>query len=439
MRRTKTCVALFILMGILVCHVNGDIALAGDRANVKVNYVAKLNEIGKAGRDENLNAEPYYKKAFVVYVHRAKQLSLSDIKAWPQDLSGERLALLENWVSANNDAIVQLKLGTEKAYYWPEYQGNLIREAIALPELKQARLLMYAICARAKLNAIKGDFKAAFSDLLACYRFGKHFAGPKTTVEQLVGVSIRAYTVQAAFQILDKSKPALDLLKDFQEQLRQLSVEQSNVIELTFEKFFTLENIQVIFTDDGKGSGRIRKTELKAMKNAYNISEEEMRNLKQLTRQQTVQLAEKMYENLSGLVDQTPYQLHSQERDIGKVIKEMTKDNLLLWMWRMNVGKVVEMSFRFKVQAEALETTISLLRYKADKGHFPVDLQLLVADGYLKKLPMDPYSGGALVYRREDDNFTLYSRGADFDDDAGVRSKWGKGVQGGDQVFWPVE
>ncbi|MHC4747260.1 MAG: hypothetical protein ACYS18_08085 [Planctomycetota bacterium] len=29
-------------------------------------------------------------------------------------------------------------------------------------------------------------------------------------------------------------------------------------------------------------------------------------------------------------------------------------------------------------------------------------------------------------------------RGADFDDDGGVRSRWGEERDGGDQVFWPV-
>jgi len=43
------------------------------------------------------------------------------------------------------------------------------------------------------------------------------------------------------------------------------------------------------------------------------------------------------------------------------------------------------------------------------------------------------------IFRRSDDDFILYSFGADFDDDGGTPSKWGYGEKGGDQVFWPVQ
>ena len=51
---------------------------------------------------------------------------------------------------------------------------------------------------------------------------------------------------------------------------------------------------------------------------------------------------------------------------------------------------------------------------------------------------MDPYSDKPLVYKRLDNSFTLYSLGADFDDDGGTPSNWGEGDKGGDAVFWPV-
>jgi len=66
-------------------------------------------------------------------------------------------------------------------------------------------------------------------------------------------------------------------------------------------------------------------------------------------------------------------------------------------------------------------------------------LQDVVSGGYLKELPMDPFSGRPLVYRVTKENFILYSFGCDFDDDGGKVSKWGRGEEGGDQVFWPVQ
>ena len=94
--------------------------------------------------------------------------------------------------------------------------------------------------------------------------------------------------------------------------------------------------------------------------------------------------------------------------------------------------------YRYKAEESALLATIAILRYKAEKGQLPDNLEQLVSGGYLKELPMDPYSDGPLTYKRIGDDFTLYSVGADFDDDGGVRSDWGEGDTA-DQVFWPVE
>ena len=63
--------------------------------------------------------------------------------------------------------------------------------------------------------------------------------------------------------------------------------------------------------------------------------------------------------------------------------------------------------------------------------------------GYLKKLPMDPYSDSPLVYKKTDDDFILYSVGYDFEDDGGEVYRDNKGRvrpwgDEGDAVFWPV-
>jgi len=104
------------------------------------------------------------------------------------------------------------------------------------------------------------------------------------------------------------------------------------------------------------------------------------------------------------------------------------------------VVRVIGISYRGKVETDSLITTLALLRYKADEGQLPENLDELVASGYLKKLPMDPYSDGSLVYRKIDEDFVLYSLGADFDDDGGVPSEWGEGEEGGGiLVYWPRE
>jgi len=430
-------IASFSLTVVLPSH-------AEEKINIKVDYVAKLNELAKAGRPEELNAAPYYKKAFELFVKQPEQLKKINRRIWPDDLTAEQREVLQTWVRQSSKALTQLKKGTQKPHYWPEYRGTSMM-GIVLPELWKARALAIVFCSRAKLNAAKGNFKQAFSDLLVCYRFGAHFTGPKTLVEQLVGIGIRTLAADAAFQILDKQQPASDLLKYFQLQLETLLLQNTFVIDFTSEKFFICDSIRIMFTDDGKGGGPIKQSEVKAIVRQYQqqgqLSPQEIEELKRrwgkLERQQTTLLADKVYEYYGKVVHKTPWQLRNE--GIILEIEKMTNNNALLHVLAPNVSRVLEVSSRGKADTEALITTLAFLRYKADKGLFLRKLDELLSSGYLKNLPTDPYSDKSLVYKRTKDNFVLYSLGADFDDDGGIPSKWGEGEKGGDQVFWPVQ
>jgi hypothetical protein len=108
------------------------------------------------------------------------------------------------------------------------------------------------------------------------------------------------------------------------------------------------------------------------------------------------------------------------------------------------LGKVSQQSYRIKIYSQATVTVLALLRYGQDKGSYPQDLQELIAAGYLKEMPIDPFSGKPLIYRKEADGFILYSVGEDFEDnggqlyrdDKGKVKVWGKE---GDAIFWPVD
>ncbi|MHC4259204.1 MAG: hypothetical protein ACYSTF_02150 [Planctomycetota bacterium] len=425
---------------------------AEDKISVKVNYVAELNELAKAGRLEELNAAPYYKKAFELLVKQPDQLKKIDRKIWPTDLPAKQLNTLQTWVQQNAQALKHLKKGTRKPHHWHKYHGDSMA-GIVSPQLRQAKTLAIALCSRAKLEAVNGDYEDAFSDLLACYRFGTHLTGTKTLIEQLVGIAIRVFAVNVGFQILDKQTSAANALEDLQEQLQMVSSQQECVIDFTAEKFSVYDIIQRVFSDDGKGGGRIpvpstgeKEDWPEALKQLLaHLSKEEIQRLQELDRRETSDLANKLYKYFGEVAQSTPWQLHSQGKDVQKAVEEMTKQNPLLHM--SAVGRVVELSCRSEIETQALISTISILRYNVHKGQYPQNLEELVGAGYLKKLPMDPYSGKPLVYTRTEVNFLLYSKddfllysfGGDFDDDGGVPSKWGEDKKGGDQVFWPVQ
>lgn len=115
----------------------------------------------------------------------------------------------------------------------------------------------------------------------------------------------------------------------------------------------------------------------------------------------------------------------------------------LLHVMVPSLQRAGELAYRRKALHEATVTVLALRRWRLEKGKYPESLSELVAGGYLKALPQDPYSDGPLVYRREGDDFILYSVSGNFADDGGVQdpdhdweTRKGKFL---DRVFWPVE
>ncbi len=107
------------------------------------------------------------------------------------------------------------------------------------------------------------------------------------------------------------------------------------------------------------------------------------------------------------------------------------------------VDRVSEIGYRGKASHEATVTIFALKLWRLEKNTYPATLGELVAAGYLKGLPTDPYSDKPLVYKRTDDDFVLYSVGSNFTDDGGKPGTDRHGQprnwrDNGDTVFWPI-
>ena len=260
-----------------------------------------------------------------------------------------------------------------------------------------------------------------------------------------MAIGIRVNTIQTVFQILDNKKPTSVLLKDFQQKFYTSFLEQNKTIDFIFEKFALYDFAQKIFPDEAETSSFISELSDHQIQELYrqlesiysDFTEEEQREWSKIKKKEIFPLIDKMFEYFSSVAHKTPVQLHNE--NFNKSLEEITKSNPMLKMLAPAFAKAFLLPFRLNSSEDALITTLAILRYKADKGQLPENLPQLVDSGYIKELPMDSYSGKPLVYNRIDDNFTLYSFGADFDDDGGTPGEWGEGPQGGDQVFWPVQ
>lgn len=426
---------------IILCVTTHFIPNTKDRINVKINYVAKYNEISKpAGCDPNDNAAPYYQEALdlIAVVPDIKDLS----QKWPGDMNDVELEKAKDLTESSSQIIEFLTEASQKPYYWIERRAkdnNLLE--IMLPDLKEVMFCIKLLTLQAKLKAYQGQTEPALELISASYKIGTHFGPQKTLIEQLVGIGCSTAALNAGFQILDKTEINPKLLENFQHQIEELSHTRDPIISFNAERMMFYDQVQRLFTDDGQGNGHVYGAAFleSPLRYFYRLFKPEQSQWAKITRKETVELANKMYDYFDRASGKLPAELQREHEDPDKITTEMIKGNYLLEVLAPAFRQIIKTSYRLQAHTNGLLATIAVLRYKTDKGEYPQSLDELVAAGFLNELPIDPFSGGPLVYKRVNSDFMLYSFAGDYDDDNGSHDpKWASDGDG-DYVFWPVE
>ncbi len=358
-------------------------------------FVSELNEIAVAGRPESDNAAPYYQKAIELYVKEPDTIN-GKTRSLPDELTAQEQKLSRKWVQDNSRALEQLQLGSNKLYCWFAKTGQKID---VNPNLQQIIELAFVLQARILLPPENSNINSVINDIDTLYKFGAHIAsGPKLTEEKLVGIAVKGLAIRAGFNILDRKMLDTASMKILEDKFKQLAADYNETFDIRGDKINMREEIEADPSYD------FYRTYLNS---ALEYSDK--------------------------IAAMTPWKIHTNKANLTS-----TKNPLIEILYPA-ITRSIEIEYSSRVETQALITTLAILRYNSDKNEYPANLSELISAGYLNEPPKDPFSDKSLVYRKEQEGFILYSFGGDYDDDGGLRSKWGLGEEGGDQVFWPVK
>jgi competence protein ComGC len=428
---------------------------------ITTNYVEKMNQLVRPVADDSQNAWPFYKKAVAEY----KKPDANDFKLEPQKLTGlddSQRRIVEKWLTDNQKAMNLIRQGNQKPYYWQTYSadseqgGYPAMLAVLLPNFKEYKKLAQLLCWDAYEKAQKGNAEEAMNIAIEVYDFGKHIRGQNTTlIEQLVGIAIEAMACKTLTEIPADCKMDSATLASVQQNLEKILAAENFRISLKGEKLLLYDEIQRCFTQSRFGKSHLY------LQRIYRLDsdrpEGSMTDMFDIllahpgilfthpNRQKTLDDAERFYAMAEKSAAMTPATRKQQRCDFGEQIEEGIEDNILLNLLIPALGQIVERGCLNQGYSEATMVILAVRRYKLDKGQFSASLEELVKDGYLKKIPTDPYSDKPIVYKPMEKDFVLYSIGPDFVDNGGQPGKDKEGKynfgadSGGDIVFWPVQ
>lgn len=440
-------VALVHLGFVFTCH---GYTVNTEQCNYKIDYFACINELGRMQGGPNSNSASCYEKAIARCVIPSKDITTEAIQAWPLDLQSEERVTITQWLSGMEPAIEYLKAGAGKSHYWLDYKGNLLYELPLTSKMRKAtRPFVWALCLKAKFNAANAEFEEAFSEIMACYKFGTHLTGPRSVLEQSAGIATCMIAVDTAFQVLDRTVVPTDRLRDFQKILDR-SGNSRVVVNFKFEEFAAKDVLQKIFssnsTERQDNQSQFSAEEVKLPDDILIMRSDAIEYYGNTWRtvgcEEANRLIDEVFLYLNKVNNLSPFDLNQRREKPNEALWEMTGKNPVVRSLIAGYAfdRVIKISRRANASTDALITTLALLRYRNTKGRYPLALKDLIDAGLLSRIPPDPYSNKALVYKLTESDFILYSVGADFDDDGGISTAdWGEAKEGGDMVFWPVK
>jgi len=329
-----------------------------------------------------------------------------------------KVAMVEEYLAANAQALELLKAGIEEAEY---YQSPpIVGAETTLPYLAKFRELARLLGWEAKVFQAEGDMESALDDSLAALKMGMSVRSETIIIENLVGVAIAAIGGGALGACFPEVRDA-DACAYVIERLGRIREEElgsSGVIR---------RDIELITRDlaDPEAARQVaREFGDDAWLRLSELPEEELRQQMERLRGILMPLAE---------AAELPYAefMAATERDIpyDAVLGGIPKSE---WDSRR---RLVQSMYRARAQVSGYQILAGLKLYQLQTVTFPGSLGELVP-GYLPALPEDPFSGEAFKYVRTGEGATVYSVGPDMVDNLGEeRVRMDGGITEGDYVF----
>lgn len=423
--------------------------MATGRPTISVDYTQWMNEQVRAGRDESLNAYHDYQKA-IELMSKEMPPEIKKIFDYTHDQqkTPEDWKAIEAFLKTESEAINAFRNGAAKPYYWNIYKapkdekGRVAHGVVEglLPQMsKYKKIALRMAVLQIPFDIYKDQAQQAVDDSFALCNFGHHL-NQGVAVEQLVGVAIESLAGGPVYDLLSQVEVPIEGLQRLQKIVAQGYDPDIAPADWSLEKAFWYDEIQRSFTDDGQGNGRpLPRGTLFTVSKQTDFVKGFISGFPD--RKEAIANIDESFERFNEYRRLKPKTLYEMQE-----LESLPVDKLM-YMQQISepaIRKVIQIGWRVRTHQAGLIGTLSILRFEKENGRLPEDWEELSKMGYLKTIPMDPYSDKPLVYKKTDDGFMLYSVGLNFVDDGGVPGTDKEGeprmwAENGDEIFWPVD
>lgn len=332
----------------------------------------------------------------------------------------------------------------------PLVKGQML-VMILLPELGQARQLVRAQMYRARRAMDLGDHETARKAFEESIAISRALGYQPILINQLVHIAcMNLITEHMHYALMseqldeDTCLALLDILSS--------PHEPDTTLGLQGERFMFLDIVQRIYTDNGRGNGRLILSEFQVQAALWGmgagqflgqISQHPIANVASIafaSRKETVETYNTYSDDLIARCAMT--MIERQDVPPAFEVETLTMRDMVLKNLMPALDRIPDQGSIHRFNIDGTRILCALAAHRARHGAYPDTLDALVPT-YLDAIPTDPITGKAFIYRRllEPDDagrtILLYSFGEDGDDDNGreIEGRWGRPDWDGDRVI----
>ncbi|HEY2951688.1 MAG TPA: hypothetical protein VGK40_03840 [Verrucomicrobiae bacterium] len=428
-RRLQT--AFFVLLGLAFLLITLVIVW---RTNLSSKVDARLKAIRADGfptsgaeLDRWYRAVPDQENAALIYLQAAERMTPrkaedeadlhGQLRRLPRTapLPPELKAFLADKVAAQKDALELLHHGAvlAESRYPVDFSNGLLAELPHLAKLKSAAQLLQQ---EALLNAENGQPEAAATALHASLRLGHSLAAEPILISQLVRIALDTLCTVSLQRVLTRTTLPDPQLMVLMSDLVEADDPNSGLRAMVGERALTIRHFRMTAEEVAKYSAPENGDEPPA-----HVSEGGMRFVRAtgFFERDLLFFLDTMATNIAAAGLPPPKSLEFSKAASQRIIEARRKyyilSGLLLPALEKAVTRLAEDSARLRTARAAL----GVERYRlAHQGRLPESLAALVPN-YLKEVPVDPFDGKPIRYKRLAKGYVTYSIDSDGADNGG--------------------
>lgn len=316
---------------------------------------------------------------------------------------------------------------------------------VLLPVEQEQRAAARQLTARSMLQLEEGDVCGAWDDIMACHRLARLTGQAPFLISSLVSFSVDSIPYDAAQALMASRSTTADQARSFVEEMQRLSPLPSTVESAqTVERLAVLDAViltargEVFLEEDrplsklGVGlSGAIDWNRvLRLVNSEIDKRVEALRDPHLANRSANVETLDEAVRTRAQPLPTLGLRAFAGDREGASRDAGWTIINCFLpALEQMAVSET-----RGIARERLLLAGFALTAYQREQGAYPESLAAVVPD-LLSEVPIDPWSGNELIYRRTDDGFVVYSVDQNLKDDGGVSPDVEAGRSEGDIVL----